>query len=106
MDAGRAIRICRNARGMSIRQLAGLAGMSGAYLSMLERELRDVRISHLGRIAEALSLTATTLIFIACHHRQTHSWTLKEVEAIDRLFISLSQRGRRGDTVSFAARGR
>jgi DNA-binding XRE family transcriptional regulator len=59
---GARIRRCRRARGLSLDQAAGLAGISKPYLSRLERGDRSVDSrSLLLRIAGALEVSVTDL---------------------------------------------
>jgi transcriptional regulator with XRE-family HTH domain len=55
----------RTMRGMSLRDLALLAGTSAAFLSQVERGKSGVSVATLSRIAEALSVTMSEL-FDAC----------------------------------------
>jgi transcriptional regulator with XRE-family HTH domain len=59
---GERLRSARRQRGMSLRNLAGLAGVSAGYLSMLEngRRLLD-RSSHITAFAEALRIAPSEL---------------------------------------------
>ncbi|MGH2853026.1 MAG: helix-turn-helix domain-containing protein [Solirubrobacteraceae bacterium] len=63
---GRTVRRLREARGLSIRALAGDAGMTPAYLSELERGHRNPKVVEtMLPLAEALGLTLWELM-IAC----------------------------------------
>lgn len=53
---GAAIRHIREARGHSLRRLAGLIDRSPGYLSRIERNLQDAGEDTLRRIADALDV--------------------------------------------------
>ena len=59
---GRNVRKEREARGLAQEQLAFEAGMKRSYLSELERGLRNPSVRALGRLAEALSISPSTLL--------------------------------------------
>ena len=59
---GAYIRAQRQLADMSIRQLAGVAKVSNAYLSQLERGLHQPSIRILASIAEALSIPSEDLL--------------------------------------------
>ena len=59
---GERIRARRNARGLSLHQLARLCGISAPALSLIETGKRDLRVSSVYRIAAALRLPAGELL--------------------------------------------
>jgi transcriptional regulator with XRE-family HTH domain len=65
MHLGSAIKFCRNQRGLTQPELAERAGVSASYLSILERGKRDPSFSIIEKIARALDLPLSLLIFIA-----------------------------------------
>jgi transcriptional regulator with XRE-family HTH domain len=64
MNAGHAIKFCRQQRKLSIPALAGRAGLSPSYISLLERNERDPPLSTLQRISNGLGLPLSVLLFI------------------------------------------
>jgi transcriptional regulator with XRE-family HTH domain len=59
---GARVRICRRYRGMTLETLAGLAGLSTSYLSMVENGRRQLdRRSYIEAIASALQVSVTDL---------------------------------------------
>lgn len=56
------IRVWREYRGLSVRDLAGRAGISQPYLSQMEAGRRKGTADTLGRIAEALGIGVDDLI--------------------------------------------
>lgn len=59
---GQQIRALRRARGLTLVQLAGLAGLSHSFLSQLERGLAHPSMSSLGKISQSLGSSALELI--------------------------------------------
>lgn len=62
---GKAIRVIREATGMSLGSLAGNAQLSVPYLSLVENDKRSPSVDVLTRLAEALGLPANMLLVIA-----------------------------------------
>lgn len=64
MNIGSAILLARTKRKLSQATLAGRAGISVSYLSMLERSKRDPPLSTLRRVANALAVPLEILFFL------------------------------------------
>lgn len=64
MDIGNAIQLARKKRKLSQAELAGRAGISASYLSMLERNRRDPPLSTIRSIADALVMPVEILFFL------------------------------------------
>ena len=65
MDIGRAIKLCRSQRDWTQTELAERAGFSVSYLSLLEKNKRDPSLSTLERLAHALNVAFSILVFLA-----------------------------------------
>lgn len=65
MNIGKAIRLHRIQRGLSLKELAVLTELSFSYLSLLERNKRDPVLSTLEQIAYALDVPLVLLILAA-----------------------------------------
>lgn len=65
MDLGKAIKICRNQRGLTQTELAGKAEISVSYLSLMEKGKRDPAISVLNKLCDVLGIPLNLLLFIA-----------------------------------------
>ena len=65
MDIGRAIRFCRQQKGLTQPQLAERAALSTSYLSVLETGKRDPSLSSLQSIARGLGVPLSVLLFVA-----------------------------------------
>jgi len=65
MDLGKSIRLCRTQRELNQLELADRAEISVSYLSLLERGKRDPVISTIEKIASALNIPVSILVFLA-----------------------------------------
>jgi transcriptional regulator with XRE-family HTH domain len=54
VDLGRALRELRLAAGLTQEQVASRIGLDGAYVSRVERGVRDLQFSTLGRFLDAV----------------------------------------------------
>lgn len=59
---GKNVRREREAKGLSQEELAFRASMKRSYLSDLERGVRNPSVRALGRLADALEVSASTLL--------------------------------------------
>jgi len=59
---GSRIRKAREDRGLNLHELARLSGISGPALSLIETGKRDLRVTSLCRIADALRIAAGDLV--------------------------------------------
>ena len=62
LDVGRRLRRVREDRGLKLHELARLSGLSAPALSLIETGQRDLRLSTLIRIAEALRVPVWRLV--------------------------------------------
>ena len=65
MNIGRAIKLCRTQKNLNQSELAELAGISESYLSHIENGKRDPSLTTVEKIAEALNIPSSILIFLA-----------------------------------------
>lgn len=65
MNIGKAIKLCRQQKGLGQAVLANEADISTSYLSLLERNLRDPNWSTIQRISEALRVPMSILVFLS-----------------------------------------
>jgi len=62
VEVGGRIRTAREARSLNLHELARLSGISASALSLIETSQRDLRITSLCRIADALRVAAGDLL--------------------------------------------
>lgn len=65
MNLGETIRICRVSKGMKQAELAKLTGLSLSYISLLERNKRDLVMSTVFKITKALEIPTVIFIYLA-----------------------------------------
>lgn len=65
MNLGKAIKLCRNQKNLRQAKLAEMAGISVAYLSLLEQGKRDPNFSIVERIAGAMNIPISIIVFLA-----------------------------------------
>jgi len=83
MNIGKAIKLCRIQKNMRQSDLADLANISVAYLSLIEQGKRDPNFSVLQSISHGLDVPLSILVFLA-----TDNSELKEMSP--ELFEKLS----------------
>jgi quercetin dioxygenase-like cupin family protein len=90
---GKAIRTLRKEKGLSLRELSRLAGLSTSFLSMVERGRSSLALTSLNNVAKALDTDLAELFTSERKVRESHP--LPHVSRADedgRLSISSSQR--------------
>lgn len=65
MNIGKAIKLCRTQKSMRQSELAVLADISVAYLSLIEQGKRDPNFSVLKAISQGLDIPLSILVFLA-----------------------------------------
>lgn len=65
MNIGKAIKLCRNRKGLTQAQLAELSAVSTSHLSMIEKGTRDPSLSTVNNISHALGIPVSVLTFLA-----------------------------------------
>lgn len=94
MFIGKAIKICRERKGISRLALAESTELSTSYISLLENNKRDPSLSKIQSISEALGVPIAILFFLATDKSQFETinpelaeklslFTLKLIEKVD-----------------------
>ncbi|WP_197523933.1 helix-turn-helix domain-containing protein [Cupriavidus sp. USMAHM13] len=65
MNIGKALRLCRSAKDLSLETLAERAGISTSYLSRLENDKREPTLALVSKLAESLEVPLPVIIFLA-----------------------------------------
>ncbi|MBW5286359.1 MULTISPECIES: helix-turn-helix domain-containing protein [Burkholderia] len=65
MEIGRAVKVCRSAKKLSLDELAERAGLSQSYLSMIESGKREPTLSSIEKVSTALGVPTPILLFLA-----------------------------------------
>ena len=93
MNIGRAIKICRNQKGLKQSELAKAAGLSISYLSLLERgEREDPALSIVESIAKALNVPLTVLMFLSADEDELGGLDKEVIEKLSTVAIQLMRR--------------
>lgn len=91
MNAGHAIRFCRQQRQLSIPALAEKAGLSTSYVSLLERNERDPPLSTLERLSNALGVPLSVMVFIGTSTAELESLSPEIAEKLAAATLKLLQ---------------
>ena len=97
INLGKAIRLCRVQKDLSLEKLSSKANISTSYLSLLERGKRDPNLSTLQNIAEGLNIPISILVFLAARDELTEI-SPELVEKLSHLTLNLMQAPAHGQT--------
>lgn len=89
MNLGRAIKLCRSQKGMTQTELARRAGISLAYLSVIEQNKRDSTMSVVESIARALGVPMNILLFLAAEKEELAGLSEELREKLSRAALDL-----------------
>ena len=70
MNLGKAIKLCRVQRDLTLTELAKKADISKSYLSLVERGMRDPTFSTIESLATALEVPISILVFLAADGKE------------------------------------
>lgn len=65
MNIGKALKLCRSAKDLSLETVAERAGISVSHLSRIENQKREPTLPLIGKIAKALAVPTPVVIFMA-----------------------------------------
>lgn len=85
MNIGRALKLCRSARRISLDALAERTLLSQSYLSMIESNKREPTLSTIGKIAKALEVPVPIVMFLAAEKDDLKGF---DIETSSRLSIA------------------
>ncbi len=89
MTLGKAIKTCRIQREMNQANLAKIAGISVPYLSLLEKGKRDPSFSTIQKIATALEVPMSLLVFLAAEKDEIIEISPELAEKLSLLALQL-----------------
>lgn len=89
MNIGKAIKMCRHQRSLSQAELAKKTGLSISYLSLLERNKRDITISSLKKITESLNIPISILLFLASDKNDLKELDNDIIEKLSKVVLEL-----------------
>lgn len=91
MNIGRAIKLCRQQKGINQSSLASAADISVSYLSLLERNERDPNLSKLESICDALGVPISVLMFLSAEENDLSGLDPEIAEKLSWLSYRLIQ---------------
>ena len=91
MQLGKAIKMCRERKGLSRTELADKAGISLSYLSLLEKNGRDPSVSKVKDISDALDVPTSILMFLASDKDEIESISPELAEKLSLLSLKLME---------------
>lgn len=91
MNIGHAIRLCRNQKNLSQAKLAELAGISISYLSLLEQGKRDANFTSVNKIAQAMGIPLSVIVFLAADNEELQGMSSELIEKLSFESLKLIQ---------------
>lgn len=76
-DSGISLKQLRIDKGLTAKELATKIGISQPYLSQIEAGSRSASLELLGKIAEAVDVSYSELLKIACHNTPFETYLMK-----------------------------
>lgn len=89
MKLGKAIKICREQKGLTRSDLANMSDLSVSYISLLENNKRDPILSKVERIAQALGVPMSVLLFLAADKSEFETINSELAEKLSLLTLKL-----------------
>ena len=89
MNIGKAIKLCRIQKNLYQDQLAKLANISPAYLSLIEKNQRDPTFSVIENISKALNIPLSILIFLGADKHELSDLGEETIAKLASLSIRL-----------------
>lgn len=92
MKLGKAIKLCREQKGYNRSELAEKANLSVSYVSLLENDKRDPSLSKVEKIAGALGMPISVLLFLAKNKSEFESINPELAEKLSLLSLKLMEK--------------
>lgn len=89
MKIGKALKLCRSARDLSLEIVAERAGISTSYLSRLENDKREPTLAMIGKVAEALDIPVPVVVFLAAEPGELKGMDKKTEQRFTELALDL-----------------
>ena len=89
MKFGKAIRICRAARGLSQKELAASAKVKPSYISLIEAGKRSPSLATLEKIARALSVPTHLIMMLAAEREDIKSGHVKNLHHFSTAILDI-----------------
>lgn len=89
MNIGKAIKLCRSAKDLSLETVAERAGISVSHLSRIENQKREPTLPLIGKIAKALAVPMPVVIFMASDAEELKGLDEKTEKRFEQLALDL-----------------
>lgn len=89
MKIGKALKLCRSARDLSLEIVAERAGISTSYLSRLENDKREPTLAMIGKVADALEVPVPVVVFLAAEPSELKGMDKKTEQRFAELALDL-----------------
>lgn len=89
MKIGKALKLCRSAKDLSLEAVAERAGISVSYLSRLENDKREPTLSIVGKVADALGVPTALVVFLASEAHELKGLDKKTEKRFAELALDL-----------------
>ena len=97
MKYGKAIRICRAARGLSQKELAARAGIKPSYISLIEAEKRSPSLATLQKMATALRVPTHLIMILSAERDDMASGHFENLQEFSSAILQLLLNSEGGD---------
>lgn len=98
MDIGLAIKKCRQARQMTLGDLAKATGFSPSYLSLIEKGSRTPNLEIIEKIAAALEVPLSILVFLGSDRKKIAEFSPELAEKMSQLSFDLIMGNKNDDS--------
>ena len=89
MEIGRALKVCRSAKGLSLEVLAERAGLSQSYLSMIESGKREPTLTSIEKVAVALDIPTPIVLFLAADKEDLRGLDKETAQRLSEAVLSV-----------------
>lgn len=92
MNIGKALKLCRSAKDMSLRAVAEGADISVSYLSRIENKQREPTLDIVSKLANVLAVPMPVLIFLASDASELRGLDAQTEQQFSTLALELIHR--------------
>ncbi len=89
MRYGKAIRICRAAKGLSQKELAAKAGIGSSHVSLIEAEKRSPSLATVEKICEALNVPTHLVMLLAAEPGDVQGAHIENLKDLSGMILQL-----------------
>jgi transcriptional regulator with XRE-family HTH domain len=92
MNIGKALRLCRTAKELSLETIAERAGISPSYLSRVENDKREPTLALVSKLAEALEVPLPLIVFLGSDEKELSGMDKDLEQRFAELALALMRR--------------